>query len=129
MGEFQNVPRRETIHLVEEATFDFTLGDSEAALAKLRQATAQDPESTAAWHALAEVALADGKIQDALKAGLKAVALDPKDVHLHTTLSRIYVVMGDKEKAEEHGAQARTLGWKAQLKEKPGEDNGMTFNG
>lgn len=129
MGEFQNAPRRETIHLVEEATFDFTLGDSEAALAKLQQAVAQDPECAAAWHALAEIALANGTPQEALQAGLKAVALDPKDVHLHTTLSRIYVALGDKDKAEEHGGQARTLGWKAQLKEKPGEDHGMTFNG
>lgn len=128
MAEFQNAPRRETIHLVEEATFDFTLGDSDAALRKLRQAVEQDPSSEAAWHALAEIALASGDLPGALDAGLKAVALDAKDVHLHTTLSRIYVAMGDKEKAEAHGAQARTLGWKAQLKEKPGEDNGMTFN-
>lgn len=129
MAEFQNAPRRETVHLVEEATFDFTLGDSEAALTKLRQAVLQDAECAPAWHALAEIALASGNPQDALEAGLKAVSLEPKDVHLHTTLSRIYVALGDKEKAEEHGAQARTLGWKAQLKEKPGEDHGMTFNG
>lgn len=128
MAEFQNAPRRDTVHLVEEATFDFTLGDGDAALRKLRQAVEQDPQCVAAWHALAEIALASGKTQDALEAGLRAVELDRKDVHIHTTLSRIYVVLGDKEKAEEHGAQARTLGWKAQLKEKPGEDNGMTFN-
>lgn len=129
MGEFQNAPRRDTIHLVEEATFDFTLGDAETALRKLHQATEQEPQCVPAWHALAEVALAAGRPQEALQAGLQAVALDSKDVHIHTTLSRIYVNLGDKDKAEEHGAQARTLGWKAQLKEKPGEDNGMTFNG
>ena len=41
-------------HLIEDATFDYTMGDNDAALAKLARATAAAPDSFPAWHALAE---------------------------------------------------------------------------
>ena len=49
----------------------------------------------------------------------KAYALDDKDLHINTTLSRIWVQIGDQEKAEYYNAQARMLGWKEQLKDPP----------
>ncbi|NBD39298.1 MAG: tetratricopeptide repeat protein [Verrucomicrobia bacterium] len=101
--------------LVDEATFDFTMGDADAALAKLRSAVQQDPRAHPAWHALAEILFAEGRYPEALEAGNQAVALHEEDVHLHTTLSRICMELGDKETAEKHGARARVLGWKNQL--------------
>ena len=57
--------------------------------------------------------------EKALEAGKIAVGIKEDDVHIHTTLSRIWMELGDKEEAEKHGARARVLGWKEQLKEPP----------
>ncbi len=105
--------------LVEEATFDFAVGDSGPALEKLRRATAGCPGSFAAWHALAEVCFAERLLDEALMAAETAATLEPEDIHIHTSLSRIWMERGDKTRAETHGARARMLGWKEQLKEPP----------
>ncbi len=108
--------------LVEEATLDFTLGDSEIAQEKLRRAVLQDPQSFAAWHALAEVCFSQRLLDEALKAAEKALAICPEDIHIHTSLSRIWMERGNKEKAEKFGAQARTLSWKDELTKPPSEE-------
>lgn len=105
--------------LVDEATFDFTMGDRDAALAKLHRAIDADPACFAAWHALAEIHFDAGEYDAALEAGTIAVGLNEENVHIHTTLSRIWMEKGDKDSAEKHGARARVLGWKEQLKEAP----------
>lgn len=105
--------------LIEEGTLEFTLGETESAREKLQQATERDPESFDAWHALSEVCFAQGDLDAALKAATAAVRIEPEDIHIHTSLSRIWMERGDKEEAEKHGAQARMLGWKAQLREEP----------
>ena len=107
--------------LVDDATFDFTMGDHSAAIDKLHQAIEQDPACFSAWHALAEIQFDKDNYDKALEAGLIAVGLNEPDVHIHTTLSRIWMEMGNKDEAEKHGARARVLGWKEQLKEPPPE--------
>ena len=84
--------------LIEEATADFAAGDNAPALAKLGRATAAAPGSFAAE---------------------RAHALDPADLFINTTLSRIWMERGDKTRAEHFGAQARMQGWKEQLKAPP----------
>jgi tetratricopeptide (TPR) repeat protein len=106
--------------LIDEATFDYTMGDNPAALAKLAQATAAAPESFAAWHALAEVNFSLRQLDAALAAGERAHALQPDDLFINTTLSRIWMERGDKARAEHFGAQAKIQSWKEQLK-KPAE--------
>ncbi len=101
--------------LIDEATFAFAMGDHAAAIRQLHEAVARDPASFAAWLALAEVQFDKGDLDAALEAARIAVALRDDDVHIHTTLSRIWMERGDKEQAERHGARARVLGWKAQL--------------
>ncbi len=103
--------------LVEEAVFEFTMGDHSAAIEKLDQALTLDPDCFEGWHAKAEVYFDLRNLDAALEAGRKAEALSPDDVHIHTTLSRIWMERGDKTQAEHHGARARMLGWKEQLKE------------
>ena len=115
MSYHQNQPQKDTRTLVEEATFDFTMGDSDAAIVKLRSALEKDPDSFEAWHALTEIELSRGNLDEALAAGEKAAQIRPDDIHIHTSLSRIWVSKGDKVKAEHHGAQARILGWKEQI--------------
>lgn len=106
--------------LIEEATLDFTLGEHDEALAKLETALKHAPDSFAGWHAKAEILFDLRRLDEALVAAERAVAIDDKDIHIHTSLSRIWMERGDKAKAEHHGAQARILGWKEQLKSEPG---------
>lgn len=105
--------------LVDEATLDFTMGDHQEAIRKLHQAVEGNPASFPAWHALAEVHFDLNELDKALEAGTVAVGLKEDDVHIHTTLSRIWMESGNKEEAEKHGARARVLGWKDQLREDP----------
>ena len=103
--------------LTDEAAFDFAVGDEAAALAKLNEATALDALCFEAWLAKAEVHFSLRQLDEALAAGERAVQLRPKDIHIHTSLSRIWMERGDKPKAEHHGAQARILGWGDQIKQ------------
>ena len=102
--------------LIEDATADYALGDSEAALEKLGRATTAAPDSFEAWHALAEVNFSLRRLDDALTAGERAHALRPADLFINTTLSRIWMERGDKARAEHFGAQAKIQSWKEQLK-------------
>lgn len=102
--------------LIEEATFDYSLGENDAALVKLSRAVDAVPSSFAAWHALAEVNFSLRRFDDALHAAEKAHALQPDDLFINTTLSRIWMEKGHKPKAEHFGAQAKIQGWKQQLK-------------
>jgi cytochrome c-type biogenesis protein CcmH/NrfG len=108
---------------VDDATLDFTLGDSAGAITKLRAIVDAHPQAFTAWHALTEVYFSEAEYDAALEAGETAHRLDSEDVHINTSLSRIWVERGDKDKAEHYGAQARMLGWKAELKSPPEKDN------
>ena len=102
--------------LIEDATADYALGESETALAKLTNATVVAPGSFEAWHALAEVNFSLRKLDAALAAAESAHALRPSDLFINTTLSRIWMERGDKTRAEHFGAQAKIADWKEQLK-------------
>jgi tetratricopeptide (TPR) repeat protein len=104
---------------VDDATLDFALGDNDSAISKLRQITTENPDAFAPWHALAEVYFSEADYDAAIEAAERAHAIDSEDVHINTSLSRIWVARGDKEKAEHYGAQARMLGWKDELKSPP----------
>jgi cytochrome c-type biogenesis protein CcmH/NrfG len=117
-------PQARALALADEAAFDFAMGDETAALAKLQAAVSADPACFEAWLAMAEVHFASRQFDDALAAGEQALALRPKDIHIHTSMSRIWMERGDKTKAETHGAQARILGWGDQIKEPEGKQPG-----
>jgi predicted Zn-dependent protease len=104
-------------HLIDDATFDYTMGDNDAALGKLARATAAAPGSFAAWHALAEVNFSLRRFDDALAAANQAHALRPDDLFINTTLSRVWMEKGHKAKAEHYGAQAKIQSWKEQLRD------------
>ena len=101
--------------LIEDATADFALGDSALAVEKLSLATATAPHSFEAWHALAEVNFSLRHYDAALEAAECAHRINPADLFINTTLSRIWMEKGNKPKAEQFGAQAKILGWKDQL--------------
>ena len=113
-------------HLIEEATFDYTMGDNDAALAKLARATAAAPDSFAAWHAAAEVNFGLRRFDAALAAAEQAHRLRPDDLFINTTLSRVWMEKGDKAKAEHFGAQAKIAGWKEQLRNPSASTEGIS---
>jgi predicted Zn-dependent protease len=102
--------------LIEDATADYALGETDLALEKLVRAAAAAPGSFEAWHALAEINFSVRHLDAALAAAEKAHALQPGDLFINTTLSRIWMERGDKPKAEHFGAQAKIQSWKEQLK-------------
>ena len=102
--------------LIEDATADFAGGDTATAVAKLTAATAAAPASFEAWHALAEVHFSLRQLDPALAAAERAHQLQPGDLFLNTTLSRIWMERGDKARAEHFGAQAKIGSWKDQLR-------------
>jgi cytochrome c-type biogenesis protein CcmH/NrfG len=110
------MPSAEIQNLVDDATFDFTMGDHTAALEKLSLAVGQAPDAFAAWHALAEINFQLRRFDEALLAAEHALVLDPDDLFINTTLSRIWMEKGDKATAEKFGAKAKILSWKDQLK-------------
>lgn len=111
--------------LIEDATADYAIGDTEAALAKLGQATTTAPASFEAWHALAEVNFSLRQLDAALAAAERAHALRPGDLFINTTLSRIWMERGDKARAEHFGAQAKISSWKDQLKNPGGDSSSL----
>lgn len=106
---------------IDDATFDFTMGDHDAALAKLRACAAAHPASFPVHHALAEILFSLRSFDEALAAAEAAHALRPDDLFINTTLSRIWMEKGNKAVAEQFGAKAKILGWKDQLKSGPAE--------
>jgi predicted Zn-dependent protease len=102
--------------LIEDATADYALGETDLALEKLVRATTSAPDSFEAWHALAEVNFSVRRLDAALIAAEHAHALQPADLFINTTLSRIWMERGDKARAEHFGAQAKIQSWKEQLK-------------
>ena len=111
--------------LIEDATADFAIGETDDALAKLARATATAPQSFEAWHALAEVNFSLRQLDPALAAAEKGHALRPSDLFINTTLSRIWMEKGDKPTAEKYGAQAKILSWKDQLKNPEAHQGGL----
>ena len=111
--------------LIEDATFDYTMGDHDAALGKLARATAAAPQSFEAWHALAEINFSLRRFDDALVAAQAAHAIRADDLFINTTLSRIWMEKGDKPMAEKFGAQAKILSWKDQLKNPESAQGGL----
>lgn len=106
----------EITDLIEDATFEFTMGDHVSAIAKLEDATARCPDRFEAWHALAEIKFSLRDLDGALPAAEAAHKIRPDDLFINTTLSRIWMERGDKAAAEHFGARAKVLGWKEQLK-------------
>lgn len=108
---------------IDDATFDFTIGENKTALDKLTKLGKEHPDSFEIWHALTEIYFSEGLYEDALKAAEKAHKINPVDIHINISLSRIWVECGSKDKAEHYGAQARMLGWKNELESPPEKDS------
>lgn len=104
----------------DDAMFDFSGGEYDAAIAKFKAILAEDPAHFDAQLALGMAYYRKGDYAAAIAEGRKAEKLKPGEQLVHTNLSLFYMKAGDKGLAEHHGMQARVASWKSD-KSKPGE--------
>ena len=100
---------RPTDELLDDASGHVAVGELEEAVALLRQATVQSPDSFDAWHSLGMALLRTGHGKEAIGAGLMATTLKPNDLLAWTALSQMYVKEGMIAEAEDAKGKARIL--------------------
>jgi tetratricopeptide (TPR) repeat protein len=96
----------------DDAMFDFSRGDFDSAMEKLKKIVAEDPAHFDAQLSLGMACYRKGDYAAAIAEGHKAEKLRPHEQLVHTNLSLFYMKAGDKKKAEHHGLQARVASWK-----------------
>ena len=96
----------------DDAMFDFSRGDFDGAIAKLKAVLAADPAHFDAQLALGMAHYRKGDYAAAIAEGHKAEQLRPREQLVHTNLSLFYMKAGDKQKAEHHGLQAKIESWR-----------------
>lgn len=99
----------------DDAMFDFTRGDCDAAIAKLKTVLSADPNYFDAQLSLGGAYYAKADYTQAIEEGKKAESLRPHDQLVHTNLSRAYMKIGDKKTAEHHQLQSRIASWKEDM--------------
>lgn len=107
----------------DDAMFDYSMGEFDTAIGKLRAILADEPAHFDAQLSLAMCHYRKGDYPSAIAEGHKAEALQPKEQLVHTNLSLFYMKAGDKQKAEHHGLQARIASWRGNMAP-PGEKTG-----
>lgn len=100
----------------DDAMFDFSRGDYDGAIAKLKAVLEAEPAHFDAQLALGMALYRKGDYAAAIAEGHKAEKLKPDEQLVHTNLSLFYMKAGDKKTAEHHGLQARIASWKAEAK-------------
>ena len=110
----------------DDAMFDFSCGDFDGAIAKLKTVLAAAPGHFDAQLALGMAYYRKGNYAAAITEGHKAEQLRPREQLVHTNLSLFYLKAGDKQKAEHHGLQAKIESWRvdANKTEEPGTKAG-----
>jgi Flp pilus assembly protein TadD len=96
----------------DDAMFDFSTGDYDGAITKLKQVLAEDAAHFDAQLALGMAYYRKGDHASAIAEGHKAEKLRPHEQLVHTNLSLFYMKSGDKTRAEHHGLQARIASWR-----------------
>src|SRR5665213_3265282 len=96
----------------DDAMFDFSRGEFDSAIVKLKNILARGPENFDAQLALGMAHYRKGDFATAIAEGHKAEKLRPKEQLVHTNLSLFYMKSGDKATAEKHGLQAKIESWR-----------------
>src|SRR5258708_21781566 len=100
----------------DDAMFDFSRGEFDSAIAKLKNVIAQESENFDAKLALGMALYRKGDYASAIVEGHKAEALRPREQLVHTNLSLFYMKAGDKVTAEKHGLKAKIESWREDAK-------------
>jgi len=96
----------------DDAMFDFSRGDFDGAVAKLKNVLADDENNFDARLALGMAFYRKGDFAAAIAEGHKVEKLRPREQLVHTNLSLFYMKSGDKATAEKHGLQAKIESWR-----------------
>ena len=104
----------------DDAMFEFSQGNYDGCIDRLKVLLADDPENFDAQLALGMAYYRKQDYATAIAEGHKAEKLRPKEQLVHTNLSLFYMKAGDKQTAEHHGLQARIAGWRENMAP-PGE--------
>ena len=107
MDETNDIPE------LDEAMFAFSQADYQKAVDLLEGVLKIYPDQFDALTALSMAHCRLGELNESLKLGLQAEKIRPHDALVHTNLSLFYVKMGNKEKAEHHGLQAKITSWRS----------------
>ena len=99
----------------DDAMFAFSQGEYDMAIATLKALLAGEPSHFDAQLALGMALYRKADYAAAIAEGHKAEQLRPKEQLVHTNLSLFYMKSGDKQKAEQHGLQARIAGWRENM--------------
>jgi Tfp pilus assembly protein PilF len=99
----------------DEAMFEFSTGNCDGAIERLRTILAEDPNYFDAQLSLGGAYYAKGDYPGAIAEGHKAEKMKPHDQLVHTNLSRAYMKVGDKKTAEHHALQARIASWRGDM--------------
>jgi Flp pilus assembly protein TadD len=97
----------------DDAMFDFSRGDYDLAITKLKALLVADPAYFDAQLSLGMAYCRKGDFATAITEGHKAEKLRPREQLVHTNLSLFYLKAGNRALAEHHGLQARIAGWRA----------------
>ena len=103
----------------DDAMYDFSRGDFDSAIAKLKVVLAAEPQHFDAQLALGMALYRKGDFAAAIVEGHKAEALRPQEQLVHTNLSLFYMKAGDKVTAEKHGLKAKIESWREDAKKDP----------
>src|SRR5208282_1974858 len=112
----------------DEAMFEFSTGNCDGAIERLRALLAQDPDYFDAQLSLGGAYFAKGDYASAIAEGHKAEKMKPHDQLVHTNLSRAYMKAGDTQTAEHHALQSRIASWRGNMEPPgaaPGAETGL----
>jgi len=108
----------------DDAMYDFSRGDFDGAIGKLKTVLSSDPQQFDAQLALGMALYRKGDYAAAILEGHKAEALRPQEQLVHTNLSLFYMKAGDKVTAEKHGLKAKIESWREDAKKDPAAKTG-----
>jgi predicted Zn-dependent protease len=100
----------------DDAMFDFSRGEFDSTIGKLKNILAVDPQNFEAQLALGMTHYRKGDYTAAIAEGHRAEKLHPQEQLVHTNLSLFYMKSGDKVAAEKHGLQAKIESWRVDAK-------------
>jgi tetratricopeptide (TPR) repeat protein len=106
------------------AVDDLALGRFDDAVSGFQAALAADPSYADAAHGLMHALKNAGRIDEAVEVARALVAADPDDTLAHTGLSILYQHQGRIPEAEAAATRAKVLGWKHQLRQQSGNEDG-----
>jgi len=99
-------------------------GDTADARARLEAILATEPDHCEALEILGMLLSEAGDNDAAIEVTKRLAELLPESIMAHANLSRFYMLMGDKDTAEEWQAKARVLGWKDEISRKAAASGG-----